>query len=69
MSPPPSGREGARARRIVSRENPLFRELAQLAASSRERRRQGATLLEGVHLCQAWLDRHGPLEPGGASGR
>jgi len=60
VSPPPSGREGARARRIVSRENPLFRELAQLAASSRERRRQGASLLEGVHLCQAWLDRHGP---------
>lgn len=46
-------------RRIASRDNPFFRELLQLAGSARERRRQGASLIEGVHLCEAFLDRHG----------
>jgi TrmH family RNA methyltransferase len=46
-------------RRITSRDNPLFRELAELAHSSRERRRQGRSVLEGIHLCEAWLQRHG----------
>lgn len=48
------------ARRISSRDNPLVRELADLAHSARERRRQGRTVLEGVHLCEAWLQRYGP---------
>lgn len=46
-------------RHIVSRDNPLFRELLGLAESARERRRQGASLIEGIHLCEAYLDRHG----------
>jgi TrmH family RNA methyltransferase len=47
-------------RRITSRENALFRSVAELAHSARERRRQGRSVLEGIHLCQAWLERHGP---------
>lgn len=46
-------------RRIASRDNALFKELAQLAGSARERRRRGCSLIEGVHLCQAYLERHG----------
>ncbi len=37
---------------ITSRDNPLVRELRQLAESSRERRKQGRTVLDGVHLVQ-----------------
>lgn len=44
---------------ITSRDNPLVRELRQLAESSRERRKQGRTVLDGVHLVQTWLDRVG----------
>jgi TrmH family RNA methyltransferase len=47
-------------RRIVSRDNALFREVMDLAHSARERRRLGRSLLEGVHLCEAYLDRVGP---------
>lgn len=46
-------------KRIVSRDNPTFRELLALSGSARERRRLGLSLLEGVHLCEAWLDRFG----------
>jgi TrmH family RNA methyltransferase len=46
-------------RRITSRDNPTFRELAELARSARERRRLGRSVLEGVHLCEAWLQRRG----------
>jgi len=47
------------ARRISSRDNPLVRQLADLAHSARERRRVGRTFLEGIHLCEAFLLRHG----------
>lgn len=46
-------------KRIVSRDNPGYRDLLRLAGSARERRRQGASLIEGVHLCEAWFERHG----------
>ena len=46
-------------RRIRSRDNATFRELAELAHSARERRRLGRSVLEGIHLCEAWLLRHG----------
>jgi TrmH family RNA methyltransferase len=46
-------------RRIASRDNATFREVAELAHSARERRRLGRSVLEGVHLCEAWLRRHG----------
>jgi TrmH family RNA methyltransferase len=40
---------------ITSRDNPLFKELKKLAASSRARREAGQTLLDGAHLVQAYL--------------
>lgn len=44
---------------ITSAENPRFRELAKLQQSSRERRKSGWALLEGVHLVQAWHEHRG----------
>ncbi len=44
---------------ISSRENPLYKELKQLATSSQVRRRVGRTLLDGVHLCQTYLQHRG----------
>lgn len=49
---------------ISSRANPLYRRLQRLAAGHLEREHEGETqrigvLLEGVHLCQAWLEHHG----------
>ncbi len=46
-----------RERRISSRDNPFYKELLQLAESSRERKRRQVTVIEGVHLCEAYLDR------------
>ena len=40
---------------ISSRDNPFFKELLKLAASSRQRKKTGQTLLDGVHLLQAYL--------------
>ena len=39
---------------ISSRDNPLYKELKHLAASSQARRKAGRTLLDGVHLCEAY---------------
>lgn len=44
---------------ITSRDNPLYRELRQLASSSAARRKLGRTVLDGVHLCQAYLEHIG----------
>lgn len=44
---------------IVSAVNERFRQLLELAGSARERRRRGLSVIEGVHLVQAWLDRFG----------
>lgn len=44
---------------ITSRDNPQYKELRQLATSSQARRKAGRTLLDGVHLCQAYLDHVG----------
>jgi TrmH family RNA methyltransferase len=44
---------------ITSRDNPLYKELKQLATSSQARRKSGRTLLDGVHLCEAWLQHRG----------
>lgn len=41
-------------KRISSRDNALFRRVARLAASARERREQGTTLLDGAHLVTAY---------------
>ncbi len=44
---------------ISSRDNPLYKELKQLATSSQARRKAGRTLLDGVHLCEAYLLHRG----------
>jgi len=40
---------------ISSRDNPLYKEMKHLATSSQARRKAGRTLLDGVHLCQSYL--------------
>jgi TrmH family RNA methyltransferase len=44
---------------ISSRDNPLYKELKHLATNSQARRRAQRTLLDGVHLCSAYLSRCG----------
>ena len=44
---------------ITSRDNPLYKELKHLATSAQARRKAATTLLDGVHLCQAYLDTVG----------
>ncbi|MDD5328384.1 MAG: RNA methyltransferase [Sulfuricella sp.] len=39
---------------ITSRENPLFKSVKKLAASAKERRKAGRTLLDGIHLVSAY---------------
>lgn len=40
---------------ISSRDNPFFKEIVKLTGSARQRRKAGQTLLDGVHLVQAYL--------------
>lgn len=44
---------------ISSRDNSQYKELKQLATSSQTRRKLGRTLLDGVHLCEAYLQHVG----------
>lgn len=44
---------------ITSRDNAQYKDLKHLATSSQARKKAGQTLLDGVHLCQAWLDLRG----------
>ncbi|GGC91094.1 TrmH family RNA methyltransferase [Undibacterium terreum] len=44
---------------ITSRDNPLYKELRHLATSSQARRKAERTLLDGVHLCEAYLQHGG----------
>lgn len=44
---------------ISSRDNPVYKDLRQLAESSQARRKAGRSLLDGVHLCEAYLQHHG----------
>ena len=44
---------------ITSRDNPTFKELKSLAEDIREQRRQGRTLLDGIHLVAAYCDKVG----------
>jgi RNA methyltransferase, TrmH family len=48
--------------RITSRDNPRLREVAQLIASSRARRKAERCVLEGEHLVAAYCRRHGAPE-------
>lgn len=47
---------------IQSRDNPLFKEIKRLAQSGRERRKSGRTLLDGIHLIEAYEAAVGPVE-------
>jgi TrmH family RNA methyltransferase len=47
---------------IQSRDNPFYKGLKRLAESGRERRKTGRTLLDGVHLVEAYEAVHGPVE-------
>ena len=47
---------------IQSRDNPFFKSLKRLAESGRERRKTGRTLLDGVHLVEAYERACGPVE-------
>ena len=47
---------------ISSRDNALYKELKHLATSSQARRKSGRTLLDGVHLCQAYGQHLGSPE-------
>lgn len=47
---------------ISSRDNPLYKELKQLASSASARKKAGKTLLDGVHLCQAFFQHRGAPE-------
>ncbi len=46
---------------IRSAANDHYRSLLRLGGSARERRRSGQTVIEGVHLIAAYLDRYGDL--------
>jgi TrmH family RNA methyltransferase len=48
-----------RVKTISSRDNPFYKELVKLASSSQARRKAGRTLLDGVHVCQSWLELRG----------
>jgi TrmH family RNA methyltransferase len=47
---------------IQSRDNAFFKQLKRLAESGRERRKTGQTLLDGVHLVEAYEKVYGPPE-------
>ncbi|NVM79886.1 TrmH family RNA methyltransferase [Duganella sp. SG902] len=44
---------------ISSRDNAQYKELVKLAGSQQARRKAGRTLLDGVHLCQSYLQLRG----------
>ena len=45
---------------IRSRDNAFVKQLIALAHSSRERRKVGLTVLDGIHLVRAYIDAQGP---------
>ncbi|MEQ1598027.1 MAG: RNA methyltransferase [Methylotenera sp.] len=47
---------------ITSRDNPIFKYLKKLAENARERRAEGKTLLDGVHLIEAYIQAVGEPE-------
>jgi len=49
-------------RQIVSRDNPHFKALKKLCQSGRERRKSGRTVLDGMHLIEAYSQHFGNPE-------
>lgn len=54
-----AGSDHMQIKSISSRDNALFKELKHLATNSQVRRKTGRTLLDGIHLCQAYLHHIG----------
>jgi len=50
---------------ITSRDNPIFKHLKKLAENARERRSEGKTLLDGVHLIESYCEAFGEPELAG----
>jgi RNA methyltransferase, TrmH family len=46
-------------KKITSRDNPLYKTLHKLAASTRERKKLGLSLLDGVHLIEMYQAQYG----------
>jgi TrmH family RNA methyltransferase len=46
-------------KQIASTSNPAFRDLLALSGSARERRTRGLSVIEGIHLVEAFVARHG----------
>lgn len=44
---------------VSSRDNPQLKLLRQLADSAQARKKNRQTLLDGIHLCQSWLQQRG----------
>ncbi len=47
---------------IISRDNPVFKQLKRIAENTRDRKREGVTLLDGVHLIEAYIQIFGEPE-------
>jgi TrmH family RNA methyltransferase len=50
------------AKRITSRDNPRYKAIARLCHSARDRKSEGRSIMEGLHLAQAYAQRFGPPE-------
>ena len=48
-------------RQIQSADNPHYRALKKLCQSSRERKKTGLAVLDGMHLIQAYTEKFGPV--------
>ena len=46
-------------RTISSRDNAQYKQLRQIASSAQARKKMRQTLLDGIHLCQSWLEHKG----------
>jgi TrmH family RNA methyltransferase len=57
-----AGNDWQPMKNIISRDNPTYKQLKKLAESARERRKAGRTLLDGVHLIEAYAAGGGKLE-------
>lgn len=44
---------------ITSSQNDIYKDLKQLAGSTKHRKRSNRTILEGIHLCESYLQRVG----------
>lgn len=44
---------------ITSRDNPIFKQLKKFADNAKERRKEGKTLLDGVHLIESYMATFG----------